>query len=1248
MSTARTRQHRCALTRARRCLIVTVTLGFAAASSMLAREFVGAPASAAGDTAGPVLTSLSIAPASVNTVAGSASVVVTARITDDLAGLSTGGSVAISTFEFRGPGGTQLARGYLSQSQRISGTALDGIYRATIALNRYSEPGTWNATAVLIDGASNATSYTSAQLGAAGYPNAVQQTGAGDIIAPSVVSISTSPSVIDTSMASATITVSARLTDELAGVSNGGVAPATQVVMQGPTGSHRLTANLSQRVTGSSLDGVYAGQLVVPRFSEQGQWTLQSITAYDQTGNSRSFGPADLVGASFNATFQQSGLGDINAPLVAGFTSTPSIVDTSLNSASLSLRARLTDNYSGVAGGILDSPSQLTFRSPSGTQQLVASFGAAQLQSGTNLDGWYMYTATIPQGSEQGTWTLVTARLVDSAHNATTFDATEWSQLNYPAAFDVRSDGTASAPMNVLASPTASASIANVSWVPPSVVGSSAITSYTVTTTPGGATANASGSSNHVAVGGLTVGVEYTFTVHATNAAGDGAESLTSNFFIAGGTPDLGAPALSDFVIAPVAVETTSGPATISFDLSVTDDVSGIADGTAVASLSRVVFDKPDGTLGPTVSFAARQQVSGTAAIGTYSTSLTLQQNSDVGTWTVRSLTLIDGVGHSTSYSSAQLSAIGTSTAFVVTPAGAPSAPLAVSATAGDLMADVSWVAPISDGSSPITGYSVVATPSNITVSTAADTTNVSINGLRNGTVYTFVVRATNAIGTGVASARSNAVIPGTVDQTAPVLQTFSLTPLALAPSASAQTVTVGARIVDGGSGVADIPSFSAAYFLTPSGTDAGRIDFTPGARVAGTLNDGTYSAALSLPGNSVSGTYRVNAVVLIDRAGNQVSLSSAQLATLGFPTSFTISSTAPPDAPTSVSATAGDQSATVSWVAPASTGTGGAILTYAVLANPGGATAVVDASTTTAIVGGLTNGTSYTFTVSATNLTDASAASAPSNAVIPGGGDLAAPVVTSLVVSPPLVDPANGPAEVTIALHIDDVGSGLSDVPSSVLLSSPTGRITALPFAGAQLLAGDAFAGDYQIQVTLTNLDEAGLWLVNALVLRDASGNAATLDTPMLAAFPARSFVVAPGRVPSAPTNVVLSRTTDGLAVTWTVPADFGSNPLTKYTVTERTTGQTYDVDPAQHALGLFWTDFPPNTSISFVVSATNTSGSSAVSSPSESVLTSSSTSTDRPCITSGPSNNGHGAVNPGTIRGCAHIGWSPRPRLH
>ena len=88
------------------------------------------------------------------------------------------------------------------------------------------------------------------------------------------------------------------------------------------------------------------------------------------------------------------------------------------------------------------------------------------------------------------------------------------------------------------------------------------------------------------------------------------------------------------------------------------------------------------------------------------------------------------------------------------------------------------------------------------------------------------------------------------------------------------------------------------------------------------------------------------------------------------------------PGAPTNVSATAGNASATVTWSAPASDG-GSIVTSYTVRAS-NGATVSVGGSTMTATFTGLTNGTSYTFTVTAANSVGSGSASTPSNAVTP------------------------------------------------------------------------------------------------------------------------------------------------------------------------------------------------------------------------------------------------------------------------
>ena len=160
------------------------------------------------------------------------------------------------------------------------------------------------------------------------------------------------------------------------------------------------------------------------------------------------------------------------------------------------------------------------------------------------------------------------------------------------------------------------------------------------------------------------------------------------------------------------------------------------------------------------------------------------------------------------------------------------------------------------------------------------------------------------------------------------------------------------------------------------------------------TIANGTLSAVSSSDGGitwtatftPTPNFYAATNVITLDNTGVT---DAAGNAGSGSTTSnnYVVTTASVPGAPTGVAAVRGPSEAVVSFNAPASDG-GSAITSYTVTSSPGSLTAT--GSTSPITVTGLTNGTSYTFTVTATNAVGTGSASSASSAITPIAASLA------------------------------------------------------------------------------------------------------------------------------------------------------------------------------------------------------------------------------------------------------------------
>jgi hypothetical protein len=349
-----------------------------------------------------------------------------------------------------------------------------------------------------------------------------------------------------------------------------------------------------------------------------------------------------------------------------------------------------------------------------------------------------------------------------------------------------------------------------------------------------------------------------------------------------------------------------------------------------------------------------------------------------------------------------------------------PGAPTGVSALPAGGQAQLNWTAPASNGGSPVTGYKVTpfigATAQAATTLSGTGTSTI-ITGLTNSTAYTFTVAAINSAGTGAASSASAAATPedtlfdfngspvniDTGDITSTELGVKftassggAITGLRFFKAPTNTGTHIGSLWTSGGQLLASA-TFSGetasgwqyVQFSSPVAVSAGTTYvagyFAPNGHYSSTMN--AFGTALSNPplqvvsnGVSANGVYAYS-------AASTFPANSYQATNYWVDVMF-----APATVPGKVAApTASSQAgaASVNWSAPS----GGPVTSYTVTPYIG-ATAQTSAAVnvtgspapTTATVSGLTPGTAYTFTVTASDSAGTGPESANSNSVTPSG----------------------------------------------------------------------------------------------------------------------------------------------------------------------------------------------------------------------------------------------------------------------
>lgn len=278
---------------------------------------------------------------------------------------------------------------------------------------------------------------------------------------------------------------------------------------------------------------------------------------------------------------------------------------------------------------------------------------------------------------------------------------------------------------------------------------------------------------------------------------------------------------------------------------------------------------------------------------------------------------------------------------------------------------DVTWTAPADNGGTLITGYVVEYQESGAGTWTAAtiaaDTTAYSITGLAKGTTYTVRVHATNGAGAADAVSLTKRTL------TTPASAVAGLTVTASTPAADSSATLAWTSPVDNGGN--EVTGYTVKYRETTGGPVTAISTTDTMITINGLANGTSYEFTITAntfdgPGASSIISIATGEVDPGTGGGTDPGTGGGTGPGTGGGTQATA-----PDAVTDLTVTRTGATAVITWTAPVKNG-GADITAYTVKTRARGASAWTETSveTTTANLTGLTLGTVYDVSVTATN----------------------------------------------------------------------------------------------------------------------------------------------------------------------------------------------------------------------------------------------------------------------------------------